>query len=106
MAICGTAAVKAGDTVGKGDALIYAHTLAGEETISCLAAGYAEIECAKTCEYFATEESESSLKAALASLLVEEENILDRKVAVKPVDGGVMYVIDFTYLHRLSINME
>lgn len=106
VAICGTAAVKAGDTVGMGDALIYAHTLAGEETISCLAAGYAEIECAKTCEYFATEESESSLKAALASLLVEEENILDRKVAVKPVDGGVMYVIDFTYLHRLSINME
>lgn len=46
------------------------------------------------------------MKAALASLLVEEENILDRKVAVKPVDGGVMYVIDFTYLHRLSINME
>ncbi|MDE6585545.1 MAG: sporulation protein YqfD [Clostridia bacterium] len=106
VAICGTAAVQAGDKVKKGGALIYAHTLAGEEQIGCLAAGYAEIECRRTVEYFAEEESEQSLKAALASTLIDEENILSRKHAVKPAEGGVVYVIDFTYLHRLSINLE
>lgn len=106
VAVCGTPAVKIGDRVEKGGVLIYAHTLSGEETIRCLAAGYAEIECARTAEYFATEESEESLKEAYASALIAEENILTRRHAVKPTEGGVIYVIDFTCLHKLSINLE
>lgn len=105
VAICGTAAVSVGDTVKKGDTLIYASMLSGEEYINCLAAGYAEIECSRTAEYFAEEESEENLKKAYSSVLLEDENILSRKHSVKPCDGGIIYIIDFTYLHKISINL-
>lgn len=105
VAVCGTAAVSVGDTVKKGDTLIDAHMLSGEESISCIAAGYAEIECARTAEFFAAEESEENLKLAYASVLIENEEILKRKHSVKPCDGGVIYVIDFSYIHKISINL-
>lgn len=106
VAVCGTAAVNVGDSVKKGDALIYAHMLSGEEVIDCLAAGFAEIECAGHKEYFAEAENEQSLKEAFSSILLEEESLLNRTYSVKPTDGGVLYLIDYTYLHRLSINLS
>ena len=106
VAVCGTAAVEAGASVKKGDTLIYAHTLAGEEEISCLAAGFAEIECVGHTEYFAEADTEESLKEAYSSVLIEEENILSRSHSVNPTEGGVIYKIDYTYLHRLSINLS
>lgn len=106
VAICGTAAVSAGDSVKRGDTLIYAHELSGEETIKCLAAGYAEIECAGTAEYFADAESDENLKKAYASAMLESESVLTRTHTVKPADGGVVYEIKFTYLHKVSINLS
>lgn len=106
VAICGTAAVTAGDKVKKGDVLIYAHTLAGEEQVKCMAAGYAEILCKATREFFAAEESEDNLKDAYASLLIDEEDIVERNYKVKPTADGIIYVMDFTYLHKLSINLS
>lgn len=106
VAVCGTAAVAAGDGVKAGDTLIYAHMLAGEKIVDCIAAGYAELECRGTTEFFAGSESEESLKSAYSSLLLEDGEILSRKHTVKPTDGGVIYVIDFTYLHKLSINLS
>lgn len=105
-AVCGTAAVAEGSTVKKGDTLIAAYTAAGEKTIECLAVGYAELECSGRAEYFAYEETDESLKAAYASVSLYARNIIKRTHTVTPADGGVTYVIDFTYLHKLSINME
>ena len=96
----------AGDGVKKGDVLIYAHMLAGDERVSCIAAGYAEILCKGTREFFATEESEENLKAAYASLLIDEESFVERTYKVKPTTDGIIYVMDFTYLHKLSINLS
>lgn len=106
VAICGTAAVNVGDSVRKGDTLIYAHTLAGEEKIDCLAAGFAEIECTGRAEYFAEADSEESLKQAYSSLLLEGDNVISRSHSVSPTEGGVIYKIDFTYLHKISINLS
>ncbi|MDE6667750.1 MAG: sporulation protein YqfD [Clostridia bacterium] len=106
VAVCGTAAVSVGQSVSKGDTLIYAHTLAGEKEIKCLAAGFAEIECSGRAEYFAEGESDTSLKEAYSSILIEEENILSRTHSVSPTEGGVIYKIDFTYLHKISINLS
>jgi len=106
VAVCGTAAVSVGDSVKKGDTLIYAHTLAGEEEIECLAAGYAEIECTGRAEYFAETDSDESLKEAYSSILLDEEEILSRSHSVNPTEGGVIYKIEFTYLRRLSINLS
>jgi len=106
VAICGTAAVAAGDSVKKGDVLIYAHMLAGEEQVKCIAAGYAEILCKDTREYFAAEDSEENLKNAYASLLIDEEDIVERGYKIKPTTDGIIYVMDFTYLHKLSINLS
>lgn len=105
VAVCGTAAVAEGDSVKKGDTLIHAYTLAGENKVEGLAAGYAELECAGTAQYFSAAESRQSLKEAYASLLLEEEDILTSSYTVKPTQGGVLYVIEFTYLHKLSINL-
>ena len=98
VAICGTAACSVGDGVKKGDVLIYAKTLSGEDYIDCLAVGYAEIECRGTAEYFAETDSEESLKQAYSSIMLEKEQIVDRKHTVKPTEGGV--------LHKVSINLS
>lgn len=106
VTICGTAAVSAGDAVKKGDVLIYAHTVVGEERVGCLAAGYAEIECRQTKEFFAAEESDENLKNAYSSLLLEDGQVLKRSYTVKPTSDGVIYVLEFWYLHKLSINLS
>lgn len=103
VAVCGTAAVQVGASVSKGEVLIDARNAEGGE---CLAVGYAEIERTGVGEYFAECESEENLKAAFSSVLLENEEIITRKSTVKPTEGGVIYVISFTSLHTISINME
>lgn len=105
VAVCGTAAVRSGDTVARGTPLILARAEAGEEIIPVRAVGYCEIVCSARTEYPADCESEENLSAALASALIGGETVLERSVTVVPADGGVQYLIDFTYLHRLSINL-
>lgn len=106
VAICGTKAVEAGAKVRSGDPLIYPYTFSGEEKIDCIAVGYAEIECGGIYEYPALSESQTALKAAYAQANLYAENILSRTHTVRATDGGVTYVIEFTYLQKLSINME
>ena len=105
VAICGTEAVKEGDTVEKGSTLIFPYTIAGEERLDCIAAGYAEIECIGTSRYFATAESDESLKEAYASLLLEDGEIIEKNHYVTPTTDGVIYVLNYTYLHKISINL-
>lgn len=106
VAICGTPQVQAGQSIKKGDTLISAYVVTGEERADCLAVGYAEIEYAGKAEFLAEAESEENLKAALSSVILQGDEILTRTYTVNPTDGGVLYVIDFTCLHKLSINME
>ena len=105
VAICGTQAVKEGDTVEKGDTLIFPYTLAGESVVDCIAVGYAELECSAISQYFSESESEKSLKEAYASLLLEDGEIIEKSYTVKPTSGGVIYVLNYTYLHKISINL-
>lgn len=105
VAVCGTAAVEQGASVKKGSVLIYANTFIGEEKKDCLAVGYAEIECVKSGAYFAEEDSEENLKKAYSSMLLQDGQIIKRLHKVKPTDGGVTYELEFTYLHRVSINL-
>ena len=105
VAICGTQGVQEGDAVEKGSTLIFPYTLAGEERVDCIAVGYAELECTGTLQYFAKEESEQSLKDAYASLLLEDGEIIEKSYTVKPTAEGVIYVLNYTYLHKISINL-
>ncbi len=105
VAVCGTAGVVVGGEVKKGDVLLYVSMQAGEEIVECLAAGYAEIECNRSYEYFAAEESEENLKEAYAAAILEENDVLSRKHSIKPTEGGIIYVIEFSYLRRLKINI-
>ena len=106
VAICGTAAVSVNSTVNAGDTLIHAYTLVGEQKSDCIAVGYAEIECRGTYEYSAPKESEEAQKAAYSKANLYAENILSRTHTVKTEGEGVVYLIEFTYLQKLSINME
>ena len=104
VAICGTAAVNAGDSVSRGDVLIYASMQVGEDTVKSIAVGYAEIECLRNGEYLAPDDSEASIKEAYASLFIEEE-IISASHKLFPVEGGVRIIMEVTYLHRISINL-
>ena len=108
VAICGTAAVSVNSTVSEGDILIHAYTLVGGEgqKADCIAVGYAEIECRGTYEYSAPEQSDAAQKAAYSKANLYAGNITSRTHTVKEVEGGVVYLIEFTYLQKLSINME
>ncbi len=106
VAICGTAVVQAGVAVKKGDTLISAVTYAGEQAVESIAVGYAELECKGSTEFFAPQESDENLKAAYSSVQLYADEILTRTHSVKATEGGVIYVIDFTYLHKLSINIK
>lgn len=105
VAICGTAAVEAGQAVSRGDVLIYASMQSGDKTVDSIAVGYAEIECTRTAEYIAPDDSESSIKEAYASLLLDEEEILSSTHSITPTDGGVKIELSVVYLHRISINL-
>ena len=88
-----------------GDSLIYSHMFSCDDIFCCFSAGYADIVCARTAEFFAEEESEENMKKAYASVLLENEEILSRRHSVKPCDGGVIYIIEFSYIHKISINL-
>ena len=105
VAICGTAAVEAGAKVSAGDILIYAGAQAGEEWIEGIAAGFAEIECSATAEYFAPDASDKSIAAAYASLGLQYGDIISKKHSVLPSDGGVRIIMEIEYLHKISINL-
>lgn len=106
VAICGTAAVQAGDTVSRGDILIFPSTQAGEEVVDSLAAGYAEIEYTRAAEYFAADDSEQSVKEAYASLLIDGEELISATHKTVPAEGGVHIELSAVYLHRISINLS
>lgn len=106
VAVCGTAVRAVGDNVRSGDELISPYTVVGEERVECLSAGYAELECSGTAEFIAPEQSDENLKLAYASVLLDADRIISRTHSVGPCEGGVKYVIEFTYLHKLSINMK
>lgn len=110
VAICGTAQFSAGDTVKAGDKLISPYTVISdgenERRIDCLAAGYCELECSSSVEYAADKESDENLQAAYAKTLLYADEILTRSHTVVKQSGGVIYLIEFTYLHKLSINIS
>lgn len=105
VTICGTAAVSAGDTVSKGDVLIYASMQAGEKWVNSIAVGYAEIECMRFAEHFAPDDSENSIKEAYASLLIDGDEVISVTHKISGADDGVLIIMEVTYLHRISINL-
>ena len=106
VTICGTAAVSVNSAVKAGDTLIHSYTTVGEQKTDCLAVGFAQIECSGSYEYAAPQETDEALKAAYSKANLYAENIVSRTHTVKNTEEGVVYLIEFTYLHKISINME
>ena len=104
-AICGTAAVSTGDAVSVGDVLIYAGTMVGDKFESGIAVGHAEIECKKTAEYSAPDDSEESIRRAYASLLLDKDRVISRSHFIEPSEDGVLIIMEINYLHKISINL-
>lgn len=105
FAVCGTPAVSAGDEVFCGDALIEPYVIIDGKPESCRAAGYAELECSASYEYFAPDDSEENVKNAYASVLLEEKEVTARSHKVYGDGDGVKIVVYIEYLHRVSINL-
>lgn len=108
VAICGTVQVSAGDSVSAGDTLIAAYTEVSGQNVPCIAVGYAVILRSAAVSYTAAEESEQSLESAYAAALIYTggEEIVSRDYTVKTTAEGVIYNVDFTYRHTVSINFD
>lgn len=108
VAVCGTAAVEEGQKVRRGDVLIEAYTAVNEEIVPGIAVGYAVIECSAQVSYSAAEESEENLESAYASALLYADGdvITERSHSVQTTAEGVIYCVNFTYLHTISINFD
>lgn len=108
IAVCGTAAVEEGQKVRRGDVLIEAYTAVNEEIVPGIAVGYAVIECSAQVSYSAAEESEENLESAYASALLYADGdvITERSHSVQTTAEGVIYCVNFTYLHTISINFD
>ncbi len=106
VAICGTAAVEVNSAVNAGDPIIYAYTVVGDSRTDCIAVGFAEIECKGSYEYSAATESDAALKAAYSKANLYSDEVISRTHTVTATENGVIYNIEFTYLQKLSINME
>ena len=108
VAICGTPAVSAGDSVAAGDVLIAAYSAVNSQKVPCLAVGYARLECTAQINCFAEEESEQNLQQAFASALLYagEGEIIWQTYTVRTVADGVIYSVDFAYTHTVSINFD
>ena len=108
VAICGTPCVSAGDSVATGDTLIAAYSVADGQNMSCLAVGYAILSCTGSVSYAAERESEQNLSSAYAAALlyIGDGEITERSYTVSQNSEGVVYTVDFTYLHTISINFD
>ncbi len=106
VALCGTPLVAGGDEVAPSTPLIGAYSLVNGQKVPCMAVGYADIECSAQTVYFADCESAENTRLALASLKNFSEEIIFYDFVTKSSNGGVNYIIDFTYLHTLSINLD
>lgn len=108
VAICGTPCVSVGDSVATGDTLIAAYSVADGQNMSCLAVGYAILSCTGSVSYAAERESEQNLSSAYAAALlyIGDGEITERSYTVSQNSEGVVYTVDFTYLHTISINFD
>ena len=107
IAVCGTPLFSVGDDVVRGDELIGAYYTSEQgERISCLCVGYAEILIKASVSCSADERSDEALKNAFAAARLYAENADIVSYAVKDTSKGVIYTVDFTYLHTVSVNMQ
>lgn len=106
VTVCGTPLAKEGDTLSRGDRLIGAYTILEDKSVPCLAAGYAVIERSLSISYPADADNEQNLASALASVLAYtgDEQITSRSAEVHSTAEGVIYTVNFSYLHTVSIN--
>lgn len=105
VAVCGTPAKAEGDAVKKGEILIYAHNIVGDNTVSCLAVGYADIQFKGYSEISAPSDSTENRKSALASIAKEGQSTDSADIKVRQTDGGVIFEITYLCTRRLSINL-
>ena len=108
VAVCGTAAAEEGQKVRAGDVLIEAYAAVNEEKLPAIAVGYAVIERSAQISFSASEESEENLESAYASALLYTDGdvITERSHSVQTTAEGVIYRVNFTYLHTISINFD
>ncbi len=107
VAICGTPCVEAGQQVSAGDELISPRYTAADGTFnSCICVGYADIRVRASISVAAEDDSEKSLQSALSAVNLYSDGAEVLSCTVKQSSQGVIYDIDFTYIHTASINMQ
>ncbi len=101
----GTPLVAVGQQVQPNTPLIGAYLAVNEQNIPTLAVGFCTLACVGEVTYFATEQTEQAQRQAYAACLLYAAQIVERSHTVRTVEGGVNYVVTFTYHHTLSINL-
>jgi hypothetical protein len=107
VVVCGTAEVTVGSIITSGQTLIGAYKyLSNGEKTDCLAVGYAELECTEIISVSCESDSEENAVLALNSTLLYSDRVTAKSLTKKVNGDGVVYEVTFSYLYRLSINIE
>lgn len=107
VATCGTPLKQQGEKVKRGESLIGAYYLNAEgEKTSCLAVGYAVIECSAVADFYASEQNETNDEFAKKLPLIYSESATQIKFLTKKEKDGVVYEVSFTYERTIKINLE
>lgn len=107
VAVCGTPLKNSGEAVKKGDDIIGAYyTSADGGTLPCKAVGYAEIECCGFASFSAKRKTQENDELAAKIPLLYSESVLKYDFSVKSDGQGVIYEVNFSYIHTVKINLE
>ena len=107
VAVCGTPLFSVGDEVSRGDELIGAYYLKEDgQSAPCLCVGYAQIEVSASISSAFCERGDENLKKAVAAARLYAENAVVTGYTVRDTSDGVIYTVDLTFLHTVSVNMQ
>lgn len=107
VAICGTPRVTVGQQVNVGDELISPQYISSDGSVeACICVGYARIKVSAEICVAAEEESEQALRSALAAVNLYSDSAAVTSYSAKAASGGVIYTVNFTYIHTASVNMQ
>lgn len=107
VAVSGTPLKRVGDCVEKGDDVIGAYCISADGSVlPCKAVGYAEIECYGVASFSATGKTQENDAIAAKIPLLYSERVLNYDFSVKGDSQGVIYEVNFSYIHTIKINLE
>jgi similar to stage IV sporulation protein len=97
----GTAVVKVGDNVNKGDLLVDGYVVLKENTIKINVLCAVSVIAEETLEYFSEKDGEEEKAELFAQMQTEDKDVLASQTIKIPKDNGYLYIVNVKYRRTL-----